>query len=364
MPKEAKGIRVREVTAALEAFAPLHLAEAWDNVGLLVGDPEAEVARVLTCIDFTREVLEEAAGAALVVAYHPPIFGGMKRVPAGSEVFAAIRAGIALYSPHTALDAAKGGTNAVLAEALGLTAARPLKPAGGGDELKLVTFVPEDAVTRVSEAVFAAGAGEIGEYTQCSFRLPGTGTFFGSDATNPAVGEKGRLEVAPEVRVETVIPARRVAAVVEALRKAHPYETPAFDLVRLQAAPDATIGMGRVGEFAGTKKDLVAQCKKALGLDGVLVAGSIDGKCKRVAVAAGAGAGLLEDALKAKADVFVTGELKHHDALKAVSRGMTVVATLHSNSERLALRALGEAIAKIGVEVTQSRADRDPYVFA
>lgn len=351
--------RVKEIVSALEAFAPLRLAEDWDNVGLLVGDPEAEAKRVLLCIDYTRAVAEEAEPGDLVVAYHPPIFQGMKRVPAGSEVFRAIQRGVALYSPHTALDAAKGGTNDALADAIGLTDTRPLRPSTAAEELKLVTFVPADALDKVSQALFAAGAGVIGNYAQCSFRTEGTGTFFGDESTDPQVGSKGQLETVREVRLETLVPGKKLAAVVQALRASHPYETPAFDLVRLAAAPEPTLGQGRIGTFTGSRKELVERTKLGLSLSHVLVAGALDGRCKTVAVAAGAGAALIDDAVKAKADVLVTGELKHHDALRCQSRGLAVVMTLHSNSERIALAALGKVIT--GAPVVHSRSDRDPY---
>jgi dinuclear metal center YbgI/SA1388 family protein len=350
--------KVRDITTALEAFAPLSLAESWDNVGLLVGDQDAAVSNVLLCIDYTREVAEEAKDCELVVAYHPPIFSGVKRLLAGSPVFGAIVRGTALYSPHTALDAAKGGTNDVLAAAAGLLDCKPLKPHAGTDALKLVTFVPEAAVDKVSAALFEAGAGRIGHYSECSFRSPGTGTFFGDESTQPVVGKKGQRELAPELRLETRVTTKAAGKVVTALLASHPYETPAFDLVRLQAAPDATLGQGRIGRTEGTRLALIEQLKRELGLQHLLVAGETAGKAKRVAVAAGAGAGLLDDAIAQKVDVFVTGELKHHDALRANARGVTVVMTLHSNSERKALETLAKVIP---CNSRVSTKDRDPF---
>lgn len=364
-------MRVRELVDVLERLAPLRYAESWDNVGLLVGDREAEVGRVLVTVDYSAAVAEEAqaTGASLVVSYHPPIFGGVKRVPHDAPWADAIRRGIALYSMHTALDVVRGGTNDVLADVCGVSAERrrPLRDFAGKDaSMKLVTFVPVADVERVSEALFAAGAGRIGAYSRCSFRSSGTGTFFGEEGTKPVVGEAGKLETAEEVRLETVVPAARLTAIVEALRASHPYEEPAFDLVRLAAPPEG-VGLGRVGPLAAPvpRRALVEQVKRELGLAHVLVAGPLDADASCVAVAAGAGGELLGDALAARADVFVTGELRHHDALRAAARGTTVIAALHSNSERRAVRAFAKTLAEAasGVDVTASVADADPFLI-
>ena len=365
---------VRELVRCLEEIAPTRYAESWDNVGLLAGDPGADATRVLFTIDFTRAVADEAfaARADVVVAYHPPIFAAMKRLPHDAPVVEAVRRGVALYSPHTALDAAPGGTNDVLADVCGVLAEgrAPLRPAAAKDaEHKLVTFVPANALGAVSEALFAAGAGRIGRYSSCSFRSPGTGTFFGEEGAKPVVGRAGELEEAEEVRLETVVPIARVAEVVAALRAAHPYEEPAFDLVRLAAAPPSGFGMGRVGEVASTTREaLVARVREGLGAPHVLVAGPRSGKVERVAVCAGAGGDMWQDAAAHGADVYVTGEVRHHDALAAAARGMTVIAALHSQSERVSLTSLEqrvrEACARAGgaIETIRSTKDADPFV--
>jgi putative NIF3 family GTP cyclohydrolase 1 type 2 len=193
--------------------------------------------------------------------------------------------------------------------------------------------------------------------------LEGTGTFFGDEGSDPKVGKKGQLETVREIRLETVVSGKAIGAVMQALRASHPYETPAFDLVRLQAPPTPGVGLGRIGRFSGTKRALVEQCKRGFGLSHLLVSGSLDGNADRVAVAAGAGASLLDDAMRSKADVLVTGELKHHDALRAAARGLTVVMTLHSNSERIALRNVAQALAPLGLPTVYSQNDKDPYAF-
>jgi dinuclear metal center YbgI/SA1388 family protein len=365
-------MKLKDIVHALEELAPLRYAESWDNVGLLVGDPSSEVKRVLVTVDYTRDVADEAAAAKaeLVVAYHPPMFAAVKRVPHDALWAEAVRRGVALYSPHTALDVAKDGTNDWLADACGVSAdeRRALRLHAEKDaNYKLVTFVPADAVEKVSAAIFEAGGGRIGAYTHCSFRLAGTGTFFGEEGANPAVGQAGKLETVDEIRLETLVAIGKIDGVLAAMRGAHPYEEPAFDIVRLApAAEGPAIGLGRVGPIAETRRSvLVETIKRALGVSHVLVAGPTDLSAKRVAVAAGAGGELLEDAVRAKADVFVTGEIRHHDALSAARRGVTVVAALHSNSERAAVRAYAKRIgAKLGapVEVLSSTRDADPFV--
>lgn len=363
-------MKVSDLVGAMESIAPTSFAASWDNVGLLVGDPAAPLARVLLTIDCTREIVAEAvAGGAggAIVAYHPVLLEPQKRFVAGAVAFEAARQGLAVYCPHTALDVAEGGTNDVLADAIGMRDRGPLRAVDGGDApLKLVTFVPSEHVEAVSQAVFAAGGGRIGQYTSCSFRSPGTGTFFGEAGTSPVVGKAGRLEEASEVRLEVVIPAAQTGAIVRALRRVHPYEEPAFDLVRL-AAPPAGLGLGRIGHVDAAPAGVhVERVKHALRLEHVLVAGSLDCEVTRAAVCAGSGGDLIGDALAAGAQLLLTGEVRHHDALRAVARGLVVVCTRHSTSERGALAALARRLSERlpGVAVAASVRDHDPLAFA
>jgi dinuclear metal center YbgI/SA1388 family protein len=359
---------LKNILAALDSIAPLRHAEAWDNVGLLAGDPGAEITRVLLTIDATDAVFDEARRdprADLLVAYHPPLFEAIKQVPHDSLIHRAIREGIAIYSPHTALDVASGGTNDVLADALGMEGREPLRLAPTKDtQYQLVTFVPEAQFDAVSSALFAAGAGRIGQYSSVSFRSRGTATFKGEEGSNPTVGEPGKLERESEIRLETVVPIGRVDAVIRALREAHPYEQPAFDLVRLAAPPEG-IGIGRIGPLKTPtgRRALFDRIKKALGVGALLVAGPTSGDVKKAAVCAGAGRSLLGDVIAKKADFFLTGELPHHDALRAAKAGVTVACALHSNSERAALAGLRQRLVEAlpGLVVAISAEDRDPF---
>jgi dinuclear metal center YbgI/SA1388 family protein len=366
-------MNVADLVRVMEEIAPTRFAESWDNVGLLVGAADAPLSRVLLTIDCTREVLEEARRERCdgIVSYHPPIFTPQKRFVAGSVAFEAARAGIAIYSPHTALDVADGGTNDVLADAAGMSARAPLRSIAPQDaEFKLVTFVPREHVDAVSAALFASGAGTLGRYTSCSFRTPGTGTFFGEAGTHPAVGQPGRFEEAEELRLEMVVPVATVAATLRALRAAHPYEEPAFDLVRLAAAPRASgrgeRGIGRVGTVEpATVRVLADRIKGALGLSHVLAAGALERQVSRVAVCAGSGGELVSDAIASGAELLVTGELRHHDVLRATAEGLAIVCTLHSASERAVLPGLQRRMTERlpAVTVTRSLIDREPLAF-
>jgi dinuclear metal center YbgI/SA1388 family protein len=382
-------MRVGDLAAAMERIAPLGAAEPWDNVGLLVGEASAELKSVLLTIDLTAQVAREAIdmGAGAVVAYHPPIFKPIKRLVAPDVIFDAIRSGLAIYSPHTALDAAPGGTADMLADVLGLITRQALR---GGDaaavkavaplaagEVKLVTFVPFEQADALADALFVAGAGRIGNYTACSFRSEGTGTFFGQAGTDPAVGQAGRLERVAEVRLETVVPAGRLAAVVAALIKTHPYEEPAYDLVQLAAKPaaanaipdggNAGRGPALIGDLPPIERQaLVAKIKQALEIEHLLIAGPDAGIVRRAACCPGSCGEVLDAALAGGAELYLTGELRHHDALRAAAAGLTVVAVLHSNSERAVLKRLRERLmAELGgLQCELSRQDRDPFRIA
>jgi dinuclear metal center YbgI/SA1388 family protein len=360
-------MQLSELLQILEDIAPTRHAEPWDNVGLLVGDPAASISKALLTIDYTAEVAAEGLreGCDVVVAYHPPIFEAMKRITGGSLIYDAIRRGVAIYSPHTALDIAEGGTNDMLADVLGLGEREPLRmSAAKATQYKLVVFVPVDAADRVASALFEAGAGRIGNYSCCSFRSPGTGTFFGEEGARPAVGQAQKLEHVDELRLETVLPIERVGAAIAAMRKAHPYEEPAFDLVSLATPPEGK-GQGRIGTFAQPvpRQVIFDRIKKGLELEHLLVAGPMEGQVSRAAACAGACGDLLNDALAQKADLYLTGEMRHHDALKAAQRGMTVVCALHSNSERAVLKRLAERISQRlpALAVRFSQMDRDPF---
>ncbi len=360
-------MRLADVIDHLDQIAPPQYAEAWDNVGLLVGDREQIVRKAILCIDYTDAVAEEAKreGCDFAIAYHPPIFKPLTRVTESSLIFDAIRRGVAIYSPHTALDVAEGGTNDALADVIGLVDRQPLKlPDPRAAEAKLVTFVPPQQVDTVAHAMFQAGAGRIGDYSSCSFRTLGVGTFFGEKGANPTVGQAGKLEQVDEIKLETIVPIRRLPTVVAALRASHPYEEPAFDVVQL-IAPPAARGLGRIGRLDEPvyRDVLFGRIKHALGIDHILIAGPTNGPVHTAAVCAGSCGDLLDEAIARKVDLYLTGEMRHHDALKAARAGVTVACVLHSNSERITLSRLRDRLAQAMPAVSWglSQADRDPF---
>ena len=385
-------MKVSEIVSALEAIAPSHLAAEWDNVGLLVGDGRAEAKKALLCIDLTDRVLAEAvrAGAQMVIAYHPVILKPISRVTAQTWPVghAAARAGLAVYSPHTALDSAPGGTNDVLADVLGLQNRRPLEPAARRGQCKIVVFVPPRDLSRVADAAFSAGAGRIGNYYDCAFFCHGIGAFCAGEHARPTIGHVGRHEATEELRLEIIAPRAGAAEVCTAIRSAHSYEEPAVDVYPLEDYPDGC-GMGRFGWLPRptTVATLIARIKKATGLKKVLVSGGLGatpadslpvrdaaaasrkrrgGLVTAAACCAGSCGSLYQAALEAGATFYLTGEMRHHDALSAAAGGMTVVCLGHSNSERLVLpvlaRRLREACPKLRTVV--SKRDTDPFEVA
>lgn len=351
-------------------MAPERLAEEWDRVGLQVGDPGWPVRRAVLCIDLTQRVLDEAiaARAGLVVAYHPLVFDPLRAVtaldPKQRVVLRAIENRVAVYSPHTALDAAEGGVNDWLCDGLGEGERGPIRTAGGGGQYKLVTFVPRGDADRLRSALARAGAGVIGDYSQCSFGVVGEGTFWGNGSASPAVGRRGRLERVEELRVEMVCPAGRLSGVVAALREVHPYEEPAFDVYRLEAVSGGCQGQGRVVtlEKPITADKLVRLVKKRLGVKRVEVSLPAGVRAiKRVGVCAGSGGSLLKDA--GEVDAFVTGEMRHHDVLAASDAGVAVVLAGHTQTERPYLKAYRQRIVAAGgrgVRWLVSKADNPP----
>lgn len=364
-------VTVQSVIDHLEVIAPPALAAGWDNVGLLLGDRRAPVSRVMTCLTLTEEVAAEAVAGQynLVVTHHPILFRGAKRITMdsaeGRTILSLAVAGIAVYSPHTGFDDGPGGINEQLAAGLGVGNLRPLRTAAI-EECKLVVFVPETDLNKVADAIFAAGAGVIGQYRECSFRLAGTGTFFGTEATNPAIGCKGLREEVSEWRLEAVCPKLKVESVIAAMRAAHSYEEPAFDVYSLLPIGRRQ-GSGRVGEVAQPLKigDFAQTAKAFLKTPMIQVVGDTAKTVQRVAIACGAAGEFLDDARRAKADVFVTGEMRFHDYLAAQSHGIALILPGHYATERFAVEQLAKWLQRQlpTIQARVSKQELDPVTF-
>lgn len=360
--------KVHDLAQWMEEFASSRLAEDWDNVGLLWGDPAASVSKLMTCLTLTPTTAEEAArrGAELIVSHHPVLFRPVKAVraddPENGALWALARANIALYSPHTAFDNCPGGINDTLAELLKLEDVGPLRPAPRGQLHKVVVFTPEADREAVLAAAFEAGAGRIGAYRECSFGSAGTGTFFGEDAANPSVGRKGRRESVAEWRLEVCCPQPRLSAVLDAVRDAHSYEEPAIDVYPLHDGP-AGPGTGRVGRLASPQRldELAEGLKRSLQARGIAYVGDPQRTIERVAIACGAGDEFVRDAAR-RADLLLTGEARYHRALEAERLGVALITAGHHATERIGVEALARRLSAAfpDLEVWASETERDP----
>ena len=366
-----------ELIAALDGWFDPSWAESWDAVGLVCGDPDESVGRVLLAVDAVPATVAEAidGGAGLLITHHPLLLTGVHGVPAndpkGRLVHRMIRAGLAHFVAHTNADVARPGVSDALAERLGLTGLRPLDPQPADPLDKLVVFVPEGDAERLVDALAAAGAGRLGDYERCAWQTNGSGTFRPLAGADPAIGTVGRIERVAEARVEMVVPAARRRAVLAALRSTHPYEEPAFDLLVQHRLPGER-GTGRVGELPEpmTLAEFTRLAAGALPATawGVRAAGDPDRPVRTVAVCGGSGGSLVGAAGRAGADALLTADLKHHPALEAVTErggdGPALVDAAHWATEAPWLDAVAAALrARFGttVDVRVSRLVTDPW---
>lgn len=361
---------VADLNAWLEGFAPSRLAESWDNVGLLFGDPAAEVSKVMTCLTVTPRSADEAIAekAGAIVSHHPVLFKPTKSLradrPETSFLWRLARAGVAILSPHTAFDNTEGGINDGLARRIGLVKVGPLRSAPPSTRHKVVVFAPGSDREAVIVAAFASGAGQIGAYHECSFGSPGFGTFFGMEGANPTIGEVGRREVVREWRLELVCPGDRLDAVLAAIRSSHSYEEPAIDVYPMTSEISSGPGSGRIGrleqaEPLGAFASRVARLLKAPATQFV---GDPDRSISRVAICCGAGDDFLPDAVRLHADVLLTGEARFHRALEADALGLGLVVAGHHATERPGVEDLAGRIAQVFPDLTvwPSKAEIDP----
>ena len=315
-------VRLADVIAVLDDAYPPGLAHDWDSVGLVCGDPNDIVDSVTVAVDATAAVVDTVGPRGLLLAHHPLLLRGVDTVAAssgkGALIHRLIRAGSALFTAHTNADAANPGVSDALAETLGLTIESVLEPVFPGPALdKWVIFVPGPAADAVRSAVFAAGAGQIGDYSHCSWTVTGSGQFLPAVGATPAIGAVGSLQRLPEDRVEVIAPAALRDRVLAAMRSAHPYQEPAFDVIALAPLP-AGVGTGRIGQVLRPQRfaDFVASVRSALPTTtwGVRGSGDPDATVSRVAVCGGAGDSLLAAAAAAGVQAYVTADLRHHPA--------------------------------------------------
>ena len=343
-------MQISDIVAHLESLAPPVYQESYDNAGLLTGSGAWECTGVLTTLDVTEEVVGEAVsrGCNLIVAHHPVIFGGLKKISSGNyvgrAVIAAIKGDIALYAIHTNLDnMIAGGVNGRIAQELGLEGGRVLLPATGTLQ-KLFCFVPAGHLETVRAAIFAAGAGHIGGYSECSYSVEGAGTFKGGEGTQPFVGTPGLRHTETEARLEVILPVHLSRKVIEAMITAHPYEEPAYDLVSL-ANTHPGIGAGLVGELpeALEEKAFLNRLRGVFGVPVIRHTRLTGRPVKRVAVCGGAGSFLISKALAAEVNFYVTSDVKYHEFFDANDR--LVLADIgHFESEQFTIDLLFQVL--------------------
>ncbi len=332
-------ITLREIITVIEEFAPTVYQEQYDNCGLITGNAEWNCTGVLCALDATEEIVLEAKqkNCNLIVAHHPIIFSGLKKITGNNyvekAVIASIKNDIAIYAVHTNLDNVIKGVNDKMADALGLINRKILLPKQN-QLTKLFTFVPAEHIEKIKSAIFEVGGGHIGNYNECSFSVEGIGTFNAPTGTNPFVGELGKQHKEKELKIEIIFPSYLQSKIVKALIGTHPYEEVAYDLIPLANAYEQ-VGSGLIGELAEPidEKIFLSKIKTAFGLTAIKHTQLLKKNVKRVAVCGGAGSFLIGKALAAKADFFITSDVKYHEFFDANNQ-MVIADIGHWESEQ------------------------------
>jgi len=364
---------LRDVVEALDALYPPEWAQSWDAVGLVCGDPDDEVRRVLLAVDPVAPVVEQAVsgGFDLLLTHHPLYLRGTTSVaatdPKGRAVHRLVRAGCGLFVAHTNADVADPGVSDALAAAVGLRDVRPLQPHPADPLDKLVVFVPEGDADALLDALSAAGAGNVGDYERCAWTTTGTGTFRPTEGAHPTLGRIGDIEQVTEARLEVVLPRGARQQVVRALLQAHPYEEPAYDVLELASVPGRR-GLGRVGELPApaTVAELTRQVAAALPATALGVRGSGDpgGVVTTLAVCGGSGDSLLREAARSGAQAYLTADLRHHPASEA-PESLALLDAAHWATEWPWLREAAAALsAATRVQTVVSELVTDPWTHA
>ena len=368
------GATVEQILAVVEEQAPAVLAYSWDRVGLQIGSSRQEVTKLVVALEATEAVLQGAvaAGAELVLCHHPLLFQPLSRFcpdkPLERIVAYAIKHDLAVAAAHTNLDAAQNGLNAYLARVLGLIRVEPLDTTHTETLLKLAVFVPVGYEDRVRRAICAVGGGVIGKYSHCSFLTRGQGTYLPDEGARPWAGVAGSLHRAAESRLEILVPAGVAGAAIRRLREVHPYEEVAYDLYPLQN-PGLRLGVGRVGDWPQPRPfdEVVVLLKEIFGVASLKVTGRMPGHVQRVAVCGGSGGELIAQARHKGADIFMTGDIRYHQAVAWAQEPMAILDLGHYATEVLFIREWGRQLAEglqvaaMPVEVIVDRWGQDPF---
>lgn len=344
-------MKIKEITSYIESVAPLCYQESYDNSGLICGDDQTAATKVLVTLDCTESILDEAIalGCNLIIAHHPIVFSGLKKITGKNYVervlIKAIKNDIAIYAAHTNLDSVQNGVNAQIAEKIGLVNTKILSPKFGLLK-KLVTFCPLNKANEVRQALFDAGCGNIGNYDECSFNSEGFGTFKANDLTKPYVGEKGSQHKEQELKIETIYPSYREHVIVSALLQAHPYEEVAYDLLPL-ANKHANVGSGLIGDLPKEEDELsfLKRLKQNMQTNCIRHTQVIGKKIKKVAICGGSGSFLLNEAIAAGAGIFVSADFKYHQFFDADNK-IVIADTGHYESEQFTKQLFYDLLTK------------------
>ncbi|MGP4080388.1 Nif3-like dinuclear metal center hexameric protein [Pseudalkalibacillus sp. R45] len=365
----------QEIIQRIDKLAPKWMAMEGDPIGLHVGSLQKRVKKIMVTLDVIEPVIDEAIreNVDLIIAHHPLIFKPLKRIDPdtsyGRTIQKLMKHDITVYAAHTNLDVAKGGVNDLLADAIGMTDTEVLVETLEDKLKKLVVFVPETNLDNVRDALGKAGAGFIGNYSHCTFNTPGKGTFLPQEGTNPHIGEQGKMEFVDEVKIETLYPASIEKEVLAALRKSHPYEEVAYDLLPLENQGES-LGIGRIGKPKDslTVGELAEKLKEIFNLDGVRVVGDLQKQVNKIAVSGGEGNDFISNAMFKGADVFITGDIKYHYAHDAWMEGMAIIDPGH-NIEKVMIDGVADILDRwlaeknLGTEVYRSKEHTDPFKF-
>ena len=353
--------KIKDVIAHIESFAPPALQESYDNAGLIVGDKNQDLKGILICLDSIEAVVDEAIemGANLIVAHHPILFSGLKKITGNSYmervIIKAIKNDIAIYAAHTNLDNVQNGVNAIFAEKLGLTNTKILSPKKGLLN-KLITFIPESHLNAVQNALYEAGAGKIGKYSECGFSAKGRGTFKAEEGTTPFVGERGKRHTESEYRLETIFPSHLKGKIIQALNTHHPYEEVAYDIYSVENIW-TEVGSGMIGTLNESMEiiDFLTFLKDKMKCGSIKYTKPHKKKISKVAICGGSGSFLLGSAKAKNADIFITGDFKYHQFFDAEDK--IIIADIgHYESEQytneLFYNLLKEKFSTFAIRVT------------
>lgn len=359
----------------METIAPKRLAETWDNVGLIIGDGSKTVKRIMICLDLPDWVLEEAIEEKvdMIITHHPLIFSGIKNINTdsclGRKIIKLIKNEISLYSSHTNFDIAKGGLNDIFAKQLGFDSFEVIHPLNIEKLYKIVVYVPKGSENRILECFSKTGAGFIGNYSSCSFRVKGIGTFMPEEGSHPYIGNKGILEEVEEYRLETIVPEEYLNKTIKAMVKSHPYEEVAYDIYEL-ANKGNIYGIGRLGELKEEKSlaSYAKYVKENLHLSSIRYAGNPDIRIKKVALFNGSGSKYIKQAKSAGADVLITGDMQYHQTLDSLESGLAVIDAGHFGTEIAMIDAVAGYLKSLldeqgyDIEILKSKTNIDPIV--